>query len=285
MIRPMASYFLITPGGCPKRDSETMVPWTLKLFSREFRNMTFGSIWRYRNAVIQRKRSPDQVVPVRLDFRDPAWRNVWIRVGSSDECTLDEIRKRDVYGAAATLSKNVGTVIDLGANIGLASRYFLAKFPSASVFAVEPDSSNFELLTRNLSVTPESRRSCVQAAVWNANEMISLNPPVDDSRFNAIQVRSGKSDRMVQGWTMAKLIELSGFKTVDILKIDIEGAETQLFQGDLDWLDRVGMILIEFHGNSRAESNFDHLVEKHGLAIVANGAHTTIAVRTADGSK
>ena len=78
---------------------------------------------------------------------------------------------------------------------------------------------------------------------------------------------------------MAEIVAESTFDRIDILKIDIEGAEVQMFRSDLGWLDRVRSILIEFHGNSRAESKFDSIVKHHGFRIREEDWHTVVAVR------
>jgi hypothetical protein len=47
--------------------------------------------------------------------------------------------------------------------------------------------------------------------------------------------------------SMATLLDTHGITTVDLLKIDIEGGEQALFDGDIDWLSRVRAIIVEFH--------------------------------------
>jgi len=82
---------------------------------------------------------------------------------------------------------------------------------------------------------------------------------------------------------MAQVLAMSGFSTVDLLKVDIEGAERQLLRGDVSWLDRVSALAIEFHGDSREDSGFDEKIAAHGLEIVEENRHTTLACRSALG--
>jgi methyltransferase FkbM-like protein len=74
------------------------------------------------------------------------------------------------------------------------------------------------------------------------------------------------------------LVAVSGFTTVDILKVDIEGAEVQLFSGNLDWLERVRALLIEFHDESRQESDFDAIMRRYHFRIREETRHTVLAV-------
>ena len=58
---------------------------------------------------------------------------------------------------------------------------------------------------------------------------------------------------------MAAILEASGFDVVDLVKIDIEGAERAVFR-QVDWLERVRALAIEFHGSAREEIGFDALM-------------------------
>jgi len=61
--------------------------------------------------------------------------------------------------------------------------------------------------------------------------------------------------------------------------VDIEGAETELFKGDLSWLARVNAIAIEFHGESRMASHFDDAMQEFGFCIYNEDRHTVLAVK------
>src|SRR6476620_11843470 len=76
--------------------------------------------------------------------------DIFMRSFAGDIDIFAEIFDREIYANARIHPGEVNNIIDLGANIGLASLYFLNKCPHARVVAVEPDPSNFELLSRNL---------------------------------------------------------------------------------------------------------------------------------------
>jgi hypothetical protein len=63
----------------------------------------------------------------------------------------------------------------------------------------------------------------------------------------------------LQATSIPALLEESGFAEIDLLKLDIEGAEAVLFSGDCDWLGRVRNIVIELHGEACRQSFFDAL--------------------------
>ena len=74
---------------------------------------------------------------------------------------------------------------------------------------------------------------------------------------------------------------MAGGRRISILKVDIEGAEVELFQGDLEWLTHVGAIAIEFHKNARAHCSFDEIMREYRFSIVADTSHTVIALKGA----
>ena len=78
---------------------------------------------------------------------------------------------------------------------------------------------------------------------------------------------------------MNEVLARSGFPYADLLKVDIEGAEVELFRGDLTWLDRTNAIAIEFHQDSRRESRFDAIMQEHGFDIDDSHRHTVLAIR------
>jgi hypothetical protein len=83
----------------------------------------------------------------------------------------------------------------------------------------------------------------------------------------------------VEAVTMQDILSREHVKRVDLLKIDIEGAGVELFPGDVSWLDNVHAIAVEFHGDSRQQSQFDEIIARYGFRVAESGDHTTVAVR------
>lgn len=73
-----------------------------------------------------------------------------LRRGSTDFNVLEEIFVTRVYGRFAGLLANSGTILDLGANVGLSTIFLARAAPKAVVVAVEPDRGNFEMLVENI---------------------------------------------------------------------------------------------------------------------------------------
>ena len=142
------------------------------------------------------------------------------------------------------------TILDLGANIGMASLWLWQKYQPEKIIAVEPDPSNAEIAARNLSgnaVRSEVLRAAVgsttgtawlaQRAESNLGEVLSRSPT---NSKTAIEVP-------VIG--IAELMARFGNGGVDLVKMDIEGAEGALLGGDLAWLGGVRALVVEFHAD------------------------------------
>jgi FkbM family methyltransferase len=216
--------------------------------------------------------------------------DIWLRELGSDSTTFLEVVVLQVYGVITERLKTCEYVIDLGANIGLASRYFACTYPQCRIFAVEPDASNFAQLTRNLRPLLRSGRCVLErAAVWESNSILAVAPAPGGDGFDAIRVSRTESlgteqsatrtKQCVTGISMNEVLARSGFPYADLLKVDIEGAEVELFRGDLTWLGRTNAIAIEFHQDSRRESRFDSIMEEHGFDIDDSHRHTVLAIR------
>jgi FkbM family methyltransferase len=150
---------------------------------------------------------------------------------------------------ALKIDEDVNTIIDCGANIGLASLFFLSKFPSARIIAIEPEKNNFELLKQNLQFFPSA--TCINKGVWNKTAILEItNYSRGEAGFivSETQHTSGKS---ISATSISKIIEEFGFKEIQILKIDIEGSEEQVFQDRPQWLHQVKMIFCEIHENMK----------------------------------
>lgn len=134
-----------------------------------------------------------------------------------------------------------GTLLDLGANIGLTSVWLAKKYPIDRVIAVEPDRSNAILARRNLEL------NAIKSEVLEA----AIGPHEGTARFESSQVsnlgRLSEKGVPVAIIAVDTILEKSACSRLGLVKIDIEGGEQQLFDGPIDWLDCTGAIIIEFH--------------------------------------
>ena len=143
-------------------------------------------------------------------------------------------------------------IVDVGANIGAAAIYFANKFPGAKIFALEPEAANFRLLQQN--VLAYSNITPIHAALWSKECTLEITNAFASEREAAYVTReaaSGMADagsrQNVQTMHMAGILKQYDISYVDLLKIDIEGAEREVFENQPEWLSKVGVIAIELH--------------------------------------
>ena len=165
-------------------------------------------------------------------------------------------------------------ILDLGANIGLASVLFANRFPDAKIFAVEPDTGNYETARKNLA--PYANVTLVKGAVWHVSENINL---IDSGHGEAAyMVKPGIGKNMIRAYTIEEIMGIINADSIDILKIDIEGAEKEIFEtGSEAWAPVTKLIIVETHdrykkGSSKAVFNsigsYDFSLELSGENLV-----------------
>lgn len=151
-------------------------------------------------------------------------------------------KQYDLYGIDFPVARRI---IDGGANIGCASVYFSLRFPEAKILAIEPEKGNFSLLKKNAE--PYNNITCLQAGIWDKNEKLFIQNPeggAAEFMFDTDAINDGS----INGMTIQSILDLQKWDDVDILKIDIEGAEKEVFSApDLSWLTKVKLLIIELH--------------------------------------
>ncbi|HEY4415311.1 MAG TPA: FkbM family methyltransferase [Verrucomicrobiae bacterium] len=171
---------------------------------------------------------------------------VFIRIGTTDVEVLQQVLLDHEY--EFTLPITPAVIIDAGANIGFASVYFANKYPDARIIALEPDPSNFKLLQMNTVAYPQIK--ALNMALWNESKPINLfSPQGGHSGFRTLE----KSDDSLQHYgktdaiTIDDLLQQYKLDFIDILKMDIEGAEREVFQSSANWINQVKVFMVELH--------------------------------------
>ncbi|MDZ7956315.1 MAG: FkbM family methyltransferase [Aulosira sp. DedQUE10] len=174
---------------------------------------------------------------------------VYCRYGTSDSSVFNQIFIHEEYFDIGKID-NVNWIIDCGANVGYSSIYLLNKYPQANVIAIEPDPGNFELCCMNLA--PYGKRAYViNSAIWSSTVDLVIDKPLQNNGEWAIQVRPCQAGETpaLNAIDIKSLLEDFNIDRVDILKVDIETAELEVFAHNYqEWLNKVKYIAIELHG-------------------------------------
>jgi FkbM family methyltransferase len=195
------------------------------------------------------------------------------RVGTSDEGVIVQVlknsdynfgrlkRSADLQGVYQRIvrSGRVPLIVDAGANIGASAVYFSYSFPEARVVAIEPEQSNFDLLASNTQGLPVN---CLRAAISSvAGSVKVVDPGHGFWGFRTAPATEGPDvQKAVRCVTVDSLYEQHAeIAEPFIVKIDIEGAESDLFSANTEWVSRTPVLIIELHdwmlpgeANSRA---------------------------------
>jgi len=180
----------------------------------------------------------------------PLGRKITIRFGTSDLECLQKIFLAEEYSLPFKVSPKL--IIDAGANIGMATLYFANQYPNARIVAIEPENSNFSLLKRNCEGLPNIIP--VQAALWPVRcQLVLADHSAEKWAFSVVEGDAqGVGGIQIDAVTIPDLLAKVGEERIDLLKIDIEGAERELFgTGSQSWLNNVRVLVIELHDRYR----------------------------------
>lgn len=182
---------------------------------------------------------------------------ITLRRDRGDRGAFDQVLIRRHYDHCAIHAlKNPRLIIDAGAHIGLASVFFANLFPEAKIIAVEPEPRNFALLRQNIAPYPNI--TAIQAAAWRSHATVDA---------------SGESwAATVHESTTGKIPAIplpSLANEADILKIDIEGSEKQIFEAGA--VPRCKVLFIEIHNAECAAAVRNYVSDKPFTHSRANG--------------
>ncbi|MFN0318367.1 MAG: FkbM family methyltransferase [Burkholderiales bacterium] len=178
----------------------------------------------------------------------------------------DALLKRD---SDPTLDEQPRFIIDGGANVGYTTALYASKYPNAVIVAVEPAAQTAKILRRHCRPYPNVH--VVEAGLWS--HPCTLGVHGSDGNSFALQVREVPpgTPGAVRAVTIPGLMRDFGMDSVGLLKLDIEGAELQVFSApDLGWIDRVRVLAIELHG-PRAERAVESAMEIRGFSKQRSG--------------
>ena len=143
-----------------------------------------------------------------------------------------------------TIPPKAKFIVDGGGYIGDSAAVFLSLYPDATCLVFEP-SSNSDLAARNLS--PYGCRAVLKRAML-AREKGEFDMIEAGTGSKAVPSADGKGRFEV--WTMDDALRESPTGMIDILKLDIEGAEYEILRPPTPWLVSVRCIVIELHGDA-----------------------------------
>lgn len=134
-------------------------------------------------------------------------------------------------------------IIDGGANIGLAIIYFKLLYPSSTVLAFEPDLEIFDILKKNIASYDFEGVELIPKGLWNDDTVMSFKSEGADGGLIAALNETVTATDSIDVVSLKPYLK----RTIDFLKLDIEGAETIVLEDIKNDLGKVERIFIEYH--------------------------------------
>lgn len=165
--------------------------------------------------------------------------NIYIRRDSFDKQIFTQMFIYRQYHF--NVKNTVRTIVDLGGNNGMSALFFHKRYPDAKIYVLEPQIDNFKTLQQQISGIDNI--VAINKAIWKENGQVNLDS--GDSWTVKVDMESGTN--LAEAITMESLLSTFQIDQVDILKIDIESAEKEVFESSTLFLNNTKNIVIELH--------------------------------------
>ena len=210
------------------------------------------------------------------------------KLPSSDYEVLKQVLIKEEYAFVKSFFKLNNIIpkimIDAGANIGLTSIYFKNTYKDLQIFCIEPEWNNFKQLTTNI----ENNRLADSVKVYRAGLMGVENIPLkigsefrdhNDWAKQTLYATDDESD--IKSITIPQIMHENNIEYIDLLKIDIEGAETFLLEKETEtnFLDKTKCIAIEVHDEYDCRTGIYQLLKARNFILCEYG-ETTMGINT-----
>jgi FkbM family methyltransferase len=147
-------------------------------------------------------------------------------------------------------------ILDCGANVGVAAVWFRQRFPDAQIVAFEPDPVVYDVLRQNVrTICSDYGFELVNAAVW-CDESPELAFAAEGADAGRIATEADPQPTVVRAVRLRSYLQ----EPVDLLKLDIEGAELAVLEDCRDQLHRVRNLFVEYHSFDDQPQRLDELL-------------------------
>lgn len=206
----------------------------------------------------------DELIALRFATpRDSA--SIMVRRNQSDLLILWQIflhryyELNEVY-ALDTEIDVLDTIVDLGGNTGQAAAYFTARYRPGLLLTVEPIDESRQVLYRNRSLSglhwivedcavsgAPGELEFTVSAFWDTCTAVPEVYELRRTRPWRLENSLARPPRTLPACTVAQLLHRHGLDHVDLLKVDVEGSEADIFATPQPWMDSVDRIVLEVH--------------------------------------
>lgn len=219
----------------------------IKFTKSALRIRNFVRYWRafgFRASILigmQRLKNPDLIeVPVKgLNNR------VFFRARGSDMFCLISVLGRATPAVQKMISPRL--IVDAGANAGYTTLLYSRLYPGCRIVSVEPEADNCKLFKKNCGKYDNIQ--LLEGALWVNSSYLQISNPTADSFSFQVAEPEDPRRATVKSYTVHDILKNSGESKIDILKLDIEGAEKCLFESEeaKEWIHFIDYMVVELH--------------------------------------
>lgn len=148
------------------------------------------------------------------------------------------------------------TVIDIGGHFGFFSIQMSNKFPTCTIFTFEPAPRTFKILESNIKANNMKNIKAFNYAVGGVENEISFYENEDLECSSLYNTEKGGKKITVSAITLKTIFDNNSIKSIDVLKLDCEGAEFEIINNNLGILsEKVNCIICEYHTGIRKDKD------------------------------
>lgn len=175
-----------------------------------------------------------------------------LRPGTTDFDTYEHVFALDQYRIPIDFEPSI--IIDGGANIGMSAIYYARKYPSSKIISLEVSPTNCELLTHNTRDFKNVKVIC--KGVWNESGHLRIMDEGAGANAFMVERVDTPSENTIPATSLGDIMQQEGVDVLDIVKLDIEGAEREVFEKNYEsWLPRTRLLIVELHDRMRPGSS------------------------------
>jgi FkbM family methyltransferase len=185
----------------------------------------------------------------------------------------------DIYDKYITTGGEM-CIIDAGANVGYTTLYFRHRYKNAKIISIEPEESNYSTLVENINLNKIKNVSLLKNALWYEKTTLQINlKNLKEWSFNVSEINSNNTQEYqnINSITINEIMADNNINTIDILKIDIEGAEEQLLttiEKCKETIYAAKVIAIEIHDQGNKKEKMIENIMSLGFNISHHGELT-----------
>ncbi len=209
-------------------------------FTNLKKHLGFSNAWKFYYQLKTGQYHHFQVPDVKHPFQ--------MRKNPYDYATFEEVLLRKTYNIDLGFIPRF--IIDGGGNIGLTAAFFASRFAHARIISLEPDRENFELLYKNTQ--PYANVVAVNKGVWNRPAHLVVKDIGLGNNGLVVEEIAAPSAGSIEATGIAQIMQEHQQAQIDVLKLDVEGAEKEIFSSGYEaWLPYTRVLIVELHDHMK----------------------------------